>query len=205
MIIVLSVIAPYSSVFSQRFSAGVLAGINACQIDGDQLAGFDKVGVTGGIKAILNFESAFDLNVEFLFSQRGSRPDIFNPEYDPDIEVNLIYAELPVYVTLGDWWQEKEQYYKVSAQAGISYGRLISARTFDYFNPSEKSFDKLVPFFNDNDLSWLVGASYRFNRHFGITGRYTRGITPLLSPEKHDLATERLVSYCLSFRAEYYV
>src|SRR5258706_5548033 len=97
---------------SQRFSAAILGGFNASQIDGDQLAGFDKVGLTGGIKAIINFESKFDLNVEFLYSHRGSRPDIFNPDYDPDININLIYAELPVYVTLGDWWQEKDKYYK---------------------------------------------------------------------------------------------
>ncbi len=202
--IMLTVLAMVSSGYTQRFSAGIIAGINASQIDGDQLAGFDKVGLTGGIKAIVNFESAFDLNVEFLFSQRGSRPDIFNPDYDPDIEVNLIYAELPVYVTLGDWWQEVGQYHKVSAQAGFSYGRLISARTFDYFHPSEQSFDKLVPYFNDNDISWLIGVSYRMNSHFGITGRYTRGITPLLSPKKHNLAIQRLLTYYMTFRAEYY-
>jgi len=181
-----------------------MAGINACQIDGDQLAGFDKVGLTGGIKAIVNMESVFDLNVEFLFSQRGSRPDIFNPDYDPDIEVNLIYAELPVYFTLGDWWQEEDQYYKVSAQAGLSYGRLISARTFDYFHSSDQSLDNLVPYFNNNDLSWLIGVSYRFNSHWGMTGRYTRSIIPLLSPEKHNLAAERLLSYFMTFRTEYY-
>ncbi len=190
--------------FSQRFSAGIVGGFNASQIDGDGLAGFDKVGLTAGIKAIVNLESAIHLNVEFLFTQRGSKPDIFNPDYDPDIKVLLNYAEIPVYLSLGDWWQEEGQYHKVSAHAGISYGRLINARTFDYFNSAEMDLDNLVPFFNDNDLSWLVGASYRMNENWGITGRYTRGITPLLSPKKHNLAVERLVSYYLTFRLEYY-
>lgn len=193
-----------SSVFSQRFSAGIVGGVNASQIDGDNLAGFDKLGLTGGIKAVINFESVFDLNVEFLFTQKGSRPDIFNPEYDPDINIRLNYAEIPVYVTLSDWWQEEDQYHKVSAHAGLSYGRLISARTFDYYNPPEQSLDNLVPFFNDNDLSWLVGANYRMSKNWGITGRYTREIIPLLSPKKHDLAIERLLSYYLTFRLEYY-
>ena len=35
-----------------------LAGLNASQIDGDELAGFDKVGLTGGIKTTMEFESA---------------------------------------------------------------------------------------------------------------------------------------------------
>jgi hypothetical protein len=203
-IVLVSVFTVFSQTSAQRFSAGLMAGINASQIDGDQLAGYDKIGFTGGIKAIINFESPFDLNVEFLFSQRGSKPDIFNPDYDPDINVSLLYAELPVYVTLGDWWQEEGQYHKVSAHAGLSYGRLIKASTFDHFNSSEQSIDRLVPYFNENDLSWLVGVSYRFNSHWGLTGRYTRGITPLLSPQKHNLAAERLLSYFITFRTEYY-
>lgn len=193
-----------TSLFSQRFSAGIVGGLNASQIDGDQLAGFDKVGVTGGIKAIVNLESVFDLNVEFLFTQRGSQPDLFNPQYDPDIKIHLNYAEIPVYVSLGDWWQEEEQYHKVSAHAGVSFGRLISSKTFDYFHPSDQSLDKFVQYFNNTDLSWLVGASYRMNKNWGVTGRYTREIIPLLDPKKHNLAIERLLSYYMTFRMEYY-
>ena len=157
---------------AQRFSAGIVGGANAAQIDGDQLAGFDKLGMTGGLKAIVNFESAFDLHIEFLYSERGSRPDLFSPEYDPDIEISLKYIELPVLITLGDWWQEEEGYHKVSAHAGLSYARLITARTFDYFNPDEASLDLLVPYFNKNDLSWLAGISYRMSSRFGVTASF---------------------------------
>ncbi len=193
------------SLKAQRFSAGIVGGVNASQIDGDQLAGFDKLGLTGGLKAIVNFESAIDLHVEFLYSHRGSKPDLFNPEYDPDINVNLHYIELPVFLTLGDWWQEEDGYHKVSAHAGLSYGRLITANTFDYYNTGPGSFDLLVPYFNKNDLSWLAGISFRMSSNFGVTARYTRGIIPLLSPEKHNLQIERLLSYFLTFRFEYYL
>ncbi len=193
-----------TTLFSQNFSAAIVAGMNACQIDGDQLAGFDQIGFTGGIKAIYNFDSPFDLNVEFLYSQRGSQPSIFNPNYDPNIQIKLSYAELPVYFTLGDWYQEKEKFYKVSAQAGLSYGRLINASADDYYHPPGMSVDNLVPYFNNNDLSWLIGATYMFNKSLGITGRYTRGITPLFSPDKHGLEGQRLLSYFITFRLEYY-
>ncbi len=203
--IILSTIVLFSSyAYSQRFSAGIVGGMNASQIDGDMLAGFDKVGLTGGIKAIVNFESAIDFNIEFLFSQRGSRPDIFNPDYDPDINISLVYAEIPVYLTLGDWWQEEGQYHKVSAHAGLSYGRLITAKTTDYFHPIEMSLDLLVPFFNENDISWLLGATYRLSENWGLTGRYTNGILPLLNPKKHNLAAARLTSYFITFRLDYY-
>jgi hypothetical protein len=188
----------------QRFSAALLGGLNACQIDGDELAGFDKVGLTGGIKAIMLFDSPVQLNIEFLYSERGSRPDIFNPEYDPDIEITLRYAEIPVYVSIGDWWQEEGKYYKMSAHGGFSYARLFTAQTFDYYHSSEQSLDLLVQYFNENDISWFLGATWRMNAHWGITARYTRGVTPLLSPQKHNLARERLLSYFLTFRCEYY-
>ena len=193
-----------ATVYSQRFATAAVAGFNASQVDGDMLAGFDKVGFTGGVRAIVDFESAFDLNVEFLYSERGSRPDIFNPEYDPDINFNLSYIELPVYMSLGDWWQEEGEYYKVSVQAGLSYARLIKASVEDFYHSDEESYELLVPYFTDNDLSWMVGATYKMSSRWAVTGRYTRGIIPLFDPEKHNIAAEKLTSYFLTFRAEYY-
>lgn len=193
-----------ASLTSQRFAAAMVGGLNACQIDGDELAGFDKVGLTGGLKAIMQFDSPFRVNMEFLYSERGSRPDVFQPEYDPDIHINLKYAELPLYVSYGDWWQEEGKFYKVDFYGGLSYGRLISASTFDYYHSSDMSFDLLVPYFNQNDISWLLGFDYRMSQHWGLNARYTRGITPLLSPDQHDLSAPRLISYFLTFRFEYY-
>ncbi len=180
-----------------------VAGFNACQIDGDDLAGFDKIGLTAGLRARWETPSIIDYNIEFLYSQRGSRPDVFNPEYDPDINVNLQYAEIPVYVTLSDWWQEEGQYHKVAAHAGFSYGRLINARTEDYFNSGDANLDALVPYFSENDFSWLVGATIRFSPRWGMTARYTRSINPLLDAQKNGLNRSNMIGYFLTFRLEY--
>lgn len=189
---------------AQRFGAAIVAGMNASQIDGDQLAGYDKIGLSAGFKTMIQFESALKLNVEFLYSERGSRPNIFNDDYDPDINITLQYIEIPFYVSIGDWWQEEGQYHKVSAHGGFSYGRLIDASTVDYYNSAEDSYDKLVPYFNQNDVSWFLGIDYRFSPRFGVMGRYTRGITPLLDPEKNNLNTQRLLTYFLTLRLDYY-
>lgn len=124
-------------VTGQRFSAGMSAGFNACQIDGDLLAGFDKIGLTAGIRTVIEFESVWNVSMEFLYSERGSRPDVFNPTYDPDINISLKYVEIPVFVSLGDWYQEEGDYYKASFQAGLSYGRLLDAKTTDYYHSEE--------------------------------------------------------------------
>lgn len=191
-----------SASLAQTFKMSMVTGFNACQINGDNLAGFDKVGLTAGLKARWETPALFDLNIEFLYSQRGSRPDIFTPSYDPDIHVNLQYAEIPVYVTLSDWWQEAGQYHKVAVQGGLSYGRLIDARTSDQ-NTGEESLDILASSFAENDLSWLLGATLRFSPRWGITGRYSRSITPLLDAQKLGLTRPNLLGYFLTFRLEY--
>ena len=188
----------------QRFSAGIAGGFNASQVDGDQLAGFDHIGLHAGIITAMNLKKALNLNVEFLYSQRGSRPDVFNPEYDPDIEIQIDYIEIPFYVSIGDWWQEEGEYFKASAHGGFSYGRLMNSSAIDNYNSSEASMENLVPYFNENDFSWLLGVSFRMSKHWGVTGRYTRGITPLLDPEANDLSAPRLTSYWMTIRFEYY-
>jgi len=198
-----SILAPQAALVAQSFSMSAVAGFNAGQIDGDDLAGFDKIGLTAGLRARWETPSPIDMNIEFLYSQRGSRPDVFNPDYDPDINVNLQYAEIPVYVTLSDWWQPEGEYHKASVHAGFSYGRLIQARTEDYANTGDSDLDNLVGYFSQNDISWLAGAGIRFSPHWGMTVRYTRSIPPLLDARKHNLATNNLVGYFLSFRLEY--
>jgi hypothetical protein len=188
----------------QRFSAGIVGGFNAAQIDGDELAGFDQIGLHTGIITTIDLESALNLNVEFLYSQRGSRPDVFQPEYDPDIEIKVDYIELPIYISLGDWWQEEDEYFKASFQGGLSYGRLLSSEVTDNYNSSEFSLEKYSEYFSENDLSWLLGINFRFSKRWGVTGRYTRGIIPLLDPAKHNLNTSRLMSYWMTIRFEYY-
>ena len=188
----------------QRFSAGLVGGFNAAQIDGDELAGFDRVGLHAGIITTMDLESALNVHLEFLYSQRGSRPDVFQPEYDPDIEIGLNYIELPVYVSIGDWWQEEDKYFKASFHGGLSYGRLMSSKVEDNFNSAEFSLEEYQKYFNENDLSWLLGINFRWSKHWGVTARYTRGITPLLDPAKHNLQTSRLLSYWMTIRFDYF-
>lgn len=185
----------------RRFNAGLIAGLNASQIDGDQLAGFNRIGVTAGIRGSAVLSERFDLNVEMLYSQRGSRPDIFNALLEPDINISLQYAEVPVYIGFYDW--KKDDYYKVKVHAGVSYGRLIKASTLDAYVDDQVDLEDLSDSFNSNDLSWIIGASIYFSKHFGMTLRYTRFVNKLFNPAKAGINGPALRSYFLTFRFEY--
>ena len=188
---------------SQRFGAGAVIGLNASQIAGDRLAGFDKVGITGGLRGTAFLTDKVHLNVEFLYNEKGSKPDIFNNLTDPDINITLRYVEMPVYVTLQDWWDEEKGFHKAFGVAGFSVGRLLEASTFDHHNPDDINLDTLVPFFNESDVSWLLGFGFRLSDHIAVSFRYTRSINLLLNATKNELDTFSMRAYFLSFRGEY--
>jgi hypothetical protein len=185
------------------FGLHAVVGFNASQIRGDELAGFDKVGLTAGLRSTVELKGNAALSVEMLYSERGSRPNIFSDLGDPDINVTLRYLDLPVYFTYGDWKDPEHGYHKAYAAAGLSYGRLIQYSTFDHFNPEDASLDVLSQYFNKNDFSWLLGFGLRLSPHFAISARYTRSITLLLNAPKEELQTNSLRVFFLSFRGEY--
>lgn len=188
---------------AQRFGARAVAGWNMSQITGDQMAGFDKFGFVGGLQGTAEIIDKLNLNVEFLYSVRGSRPGVFNPSVDPDINVTLRYLDLPLYVSYHDWYDEEKGFYKAYALGGFSYGRLISASILDNFNDTENNLAGLVEYFNENDVSWMLGFGFRLSKRIGIQFRYTSSITLLLDPEKHELNTEALRPYFITFRGEF--
>ena len=192
-----------TSLHGQRFGARAVAGLNFSQIGGDLLAGFDKVGLVAGLKGTANVANKVDINLDFLYSQRGSATSIFNSSVDPDISINLNYLDLPVYVTYSDWYDEEQGYYKAYASGGFSYGRLMSSSVVDNFNEEDQNYENLQQYFEENDFSWMLGFGFRLSRRFGLDFRYTRSITLLLDAEKHDLETASLRPYFISVRTEF--
>ena len=76
--------------------------------------------------------------MEFLFSQRGSQSELVPGEYDLfPFSLRLNYVEVPVMWHYKDWLAEgpgNTEYYKVSANVGLSYSRFISSRLKDELN-----------------------------------------------------------------------
>ena len=115
------------------FKGSVVAGINLSQIDGDNLVGFRKAGLSAGLKVSFLLKKKLFGNVEILYSQRGSGPTLFSGN-GPITDLN--YFELPLYVSIKDWFIEDGQYHKLSGDIGISLGRLFSCLL--YTSPSPR-------------------------------------------------------------------
>ena len=111
--------------YGQRaFDASIVGGITAAQLGGDSLSGFNKLGFVAGLKLSYDIYEKFDVNLDLLYVQKGSRASLgFNNSGRNATTLN--YVELPVYVQINDWYMEKEDYHKVGAFAGLSYSYLI--------------------------------------------------------------------------------
>lgn len=182
-----------TNAFAQgKFQGTILGGFTTSQIDGDELLGFHKFGLTAGAKVTYPFKPKFEGSVEVIYSQRGSKGKLLGSN-GVTSNIQLNYFELPVYISVRDWYVEKGDYYKMRGHFGFSYASLISSSVQDL--PYESSL------FNNSNFSWLIGATYSFTPKLAMTARYTRGISKLLVDENIQIG--HLLTYFWAIRAEY--
>jgi len=136
----------------RTFYAGVIAGANFCQVDGDDFKGYRKLGVNlGGIVYARLDQEHFAASLEILFSQKGAKGHIPTPLL-PNINgssiqqtttmtnyrLNLTYAEVPV---MFNYFDKRKSHFG----AGLSYSQLVqSSETFKtdvVLNPPYNQFD----------------------------------------------------------------
>jgi len=187
----------YSTAQTQRFKAGLNVGLTAAQINGDDSADFNKLGLSAGIRAYTVLTPKSDIIIEILFSQRGSRTDFGNNSSIPSQLIKLSYIEVPIIYTFKDWYQEDDDYYKMHFQGGFSYGRLFNNSFVD------SPLAPTGPFFRENDFSWLAGITFHTNAHVGFYARYTRSINLLFKNTNTNPNANSLLSFFLTFGGTY--
>lgn len=183
---------------SQSFFKGsATLGVNVSQIDGDNLAGYDKFGFTGGVKVEFPLNAVLDLGIEFLFSQRGSRSQLIQNRFTELSRIHLNYVELPLVIKWSDWWIEKDSYYKFNLHGGISNGYLISSNTDESPTPINAEI-------NNYDVGLLAGLGFAFTKKWGLTLRYTRSLNTLYTVNTGTTGQVKgLIGYFITLRSEY--
>lgn len=164
----------------RRFSANILAGITASQIDGDHLAGYDKPGLQAGIQVNTALGKRSEASLGFQFCQRGSKT---KPKDELLFSLTLNYVEVPVLLSFKDWWVETEEgkgFYKVSFNGGASYARLTGSKLKNEFIDTEVLQDQ----FKNWDMSLILGATFLVKKNFGFSFRYNRSLTYIWDPRK---------------------
>lgn len=179
---------------AQTFKAGAIIGLNASQIRGDQSAGFNKLGLVGGLRAAVEVGDKLEASLELLYSQRGSYQQVTNNN-PIEFRITTDYVSIPVAINYKDWFIEDQNYYRIHFHGGLSYGRLINSGGDD--SPS------IIEQYNENDISWFGGTSYYLNEHIALTGRYTRSLNLLFEGPMTGVNSNSYLGFFLTFHLLY--
>ena len=195
-IIMLSVGA---TIAQQRFGGGLLLGFNASQLDGDQAAGYNKIGFSGGVRGIIFLTDRMDVSTDILFSEQGSQSS--PNDYVTPFVFQLKYLEVPTLFNYSDWekaTQSGVKYYKVKFSGGFSYGRLFSSSVDSSFLKNHPPLTIL----NKNNISIALAASFYLSPHIGFTAKWTSAITDLFHQQSY--ANDPVLSQYQSLRGYFW-
>ncbi|MEM1318698.1 MAG: porin family protein [Bacteroidota bacterium] len=188
---------------AQRFSAGPIVGLNAAQIDGDRSAGYNKLGLSAGVRATAYITDRTDLSIELLYSQKGSQSELSLGSTFIPFKIRINYVEVPVLYNYKDWLygDDDEAYYKVQISGGFSYARLLNTEIEDEAPNSD--LVALGDFFRRNDVSIVIGASFFATRNIGFSVRWSRSLTPIFKPDDTTPNARTMISKYLTFQTMY--
>ena len=144
----------------QDFGASVLVGANFSQIDGDQFAGYNKLGLNVGIEIDRAINSDWEAAFEIRFSMKGSKKVIDPDVYEPTLRISYHYLEVPLIV----------KYTAIEAltpYSGISVGVNVYNEREDNGIITEE--EKL----KSTEIGFILGATYNFTDEFGIDLRHS--------------------------------
>jgi len=178
-----------TSVSAQLFYGSVIAGANLTQVDGDELAGYKKIGANVGASVMipLNKKQSWFTTVELLYTQKGSRQRNFAPEmsepnkdfinesFKRDMKIkyklDLDYVEIPVvfhFEDLSTGW---------AFGAGLSWARLVSVKEME--NGYRLITDLNSETYSKNDWCALADVKVRLYKGLKLNFRFQYSFVPL--------------------------
>ena len=201
--------------YGQRIKGAVIAGMNLSQVDGDEVYGFNKVGLNAGAAAILPLGKNFSFTLETVFSQKGSYQ---SKQYEQTItdslgnvianlngqyKLKLDYLEVPFLFHYTD----KDI---ISAGVGFSYGRLVNVKEYEHDTLNLNTSVNTGPY-DRNDYSVLVDLQFRLHKkipRFKFNIRYSYSMSKIRTRDFYDTfgeytETRHQYNNVISFRLIY--
>lgn len=163
----------------RTFYGGLLLGTNFTQVDGDNFAGYHKVGLNAGGIVYTQFAEHVAASLEILFSQRGARSngpkETANPTYRSmeSYRIDLNYAEVPLQIC---YFDKRRSHFG----GGFSYSQIISAKESVVTNPTFPNPDTLDNFkFKKSDLNFVLGGNLHLWKGLFLNLRFQYSLIPI--------------------------
>ncbi|WP_163322429.1 porin family protein [Draconibacterium mangrovi] len=183
-------------VVAQRFDAGIIAGFNGTQVEGDNLKGYHKAGILAGLFVQTDIAPAIVAGMEIKYSQKGSRR-AFDPK-QPNIDkyiMRLGYIDIPIFMA----FRTNDRSMIIG---GIAPGVLIHSK--------EVNSDGEIPEpdrqdFNTFDLQPFIGFQFDFLEHASVDLRFALSVLPCSDKSEtnyyfHNGLFNNVISLALYYR-----
>ena len=147
---------------AQTFGGGFLAGASVSQLDGDELGGYHKMGVTAGAYTYTQLTKYVRAQLELRYTEKGSKSTNKDPLY---YHSRLNYIEAPLmlkYLFLK----------KFNADVGLAAGYLVKGTVDDGYGELEADFK---PY----ELSLLIGIQYQVLDKVHVNVRLNYSVLPV--------------------------
>ncbi|MEM9849052.1 MAG: outer membrane beta-barrel protein [Bacteroidota bacterium] len=143
----------------QRFHAGIIAGMNLAQIDGDNHTGYNKIGIMGGLQGIALVSRRVHLVAELLYAEKGARVEYLDAAVSRKERVlDLRYAEAPILVRIHLTSNEdKDQATQVAIETGFSFAGLLQTNIEENVDRVTHSFTAVADEFKRNEINYIIG------------------------------------------------
>ena len=148
---------------NQRFSAGVIAGLNFSELEGNDITAYS--GINAGVVAMAKISKNTQLGIELLFSQNG---EYILPEFYPSIEygrIRLKHLEIPLYLNRQIRSSKDKGYIDWQLHFGVAFIKLL-----DHYLENNQGIDitKEVVYDKKEAVVLQAGVHYFFTKQVGI-------------------------------------
>ncbi len=160
---------------AQRFNGGILAGLNASQVEGDSLRGYNKPGILAGFYVETYVAPAVFMGMEIKYSQKGSRKKVTEKDLETYV-MRLGYIDVPVYAGFrtGEFG---------AVLAGVSTGFLVHSKEMDNYGEFPVEDQNA---FNSIDLQPFLGFQFDFLDNLKADLRFALSVLPIRGRQGED-------------------
>jgi len=158
-------------------SVGAIAGANFAQVDGDNYAGYRKVGANVGGIGHIRLYKHLTFSFELLYSQKGAKSDIIrystldSSTYALKYGIQLNYAEIPMMINYFDK-------HKSHVGVGVSFSRLLNGTETLVTSPPVAIKLEDYPFRKDN-FDLVAGANLHLWKGLYFNVRFQYSLVPI--------------------------
>ena len=197
------------------FKASMLMGVNLSQVDGDLQKGYFHKGINIGIRGGYSVNKRLDMMSELIYQEKGVKAeDDVGYISGKSLSIDLKYAEIPFTINYHSK-PNAEGFYNWTFHTGLSYGRLLNAKTNASYSvkiDSTKEENLSRVSYNPHEWAFVWGVSYNFRSHFGLRFQHSFSLNkfytnplpkPAYDPRYNDFSYRSFRNYFVSMQLFY--